>query len=512
MNNSNEHADNTGQTADPMNHHDVIIVGAGLSGVGAAVHLRRECPGRDVILLERRQAVGGTWDLFRYPGVRSDSDMYTLGYDFKPWLARKSIADGPSIRDYVNETADEYGIRERIRFGHQLTAANWSSADARWYLTVTVDGETRRMSCGFLLMCSGYYSYDQGHEPDFPGKERFAGHWVHPQFWPESLDYSGKRVVVIGSGATAVTLVPSMAPTAASVTMLQRSPSYVITAPEVSAFAHFVQAVLPAQIAYELVRWRNVLFQQWLYGLSRVAPKFMRWMLLSKVRKALGGHLDVEKHFTPHYNPWDQRLCAVPDDDLFKAIQSGKATVVTDAIDSITETGIKLQSGDTLEADVIVSATGLELVILGGAEFTLDGEPIDFANSWTYKGMMCSDIPNMVHTFGYINASWTLRADLIARWSCRLLNHMQQHGVDTVVPRIDAELAAAMPRRMWIDDFSAGYMQRALPRFPKQGDRAPWVNPQHYRRDRVLFRDEPIDDGTLVFSSTKNVDVSVKAA
>lgn len=499
MNKTNEHAQ-ANEAATEFSYHDVIIVGAGLSGIGAAVHLKRECPGRDVILLERRQAVGGTWDLFRYPGIRSDSDMYTLGYDFKPWLAQKSIADGPSIRAYVNETADEYGIRDQIRFGHQLQAANWSSREGCWQLTVMTGEGPRHYRCQFLLMCSGYYSYDKAYQPEFPGQNNFKGTWVQPQFWPESLDFTNKRVVVIGSGATAVTLVPSMASTAASVTMLQRSPSYVITAPEVSRFAHALQAILPSQWAYDLMRWRNVLFQQWLYGLSRMAPKFLRWLLLSKVRKALGDSLDVDKHFTPRYDPWDQRLCAIPDDDLFKAIRSGKATVVTDHIARITESGILLQSGEVLEADIIVAATGLELVILGGASFTLDHQPIDFAATWTYKGMMCSDIPNMVHTFGYINASWTLRADLIARWFCRLLRHMEGTATNTVTPRMTDELAASMPRRLWIDDFSAGYMQRALPRFPKQGDRAPWINPQHYRRDRALFRDAPIDDGTLEFS------------
>ena len=477
---------------------DVIIIGAGLSGIGTAVRLQRDCPDRDFMLLERRDAIGGTWDLFRYPGIRSDSDMHTLGYDFKPWEAEKSIADGPSILSYVNETADEHRIRDRIRFGQKLVSADWRSERGQWQLTVDTPEGVRRYRCGFLLMCAGYYSYDQGYEPEFEGKAAFKGEWVHPQFWPDSLDYADKKVVVIGSGATAMTLVPNMSRHATHVTMLQRSPTYVISRPSIDGLANWLRRVLPPKLAYDLVRWRNTIWQQWMYALTRVAPGVVKRSLLKKVRAEIGELVDVEKHFTPRYNPWDQRLCLVPDDDLFRAIQSGKASVVTDHIEKITENGVQLVSGAHLDADIIVCATGLELVLLGGAEFTLDGEAIDFANEWTYKGMMCSNIPNMVHTFGYINASWTLRADLIATWVCRLLNHMRTTGMTTATPRIADELADSMSQRFWIDDFSAGYMQRVMHRFPKQGDQMPWMNPQNYRKDRKMFRADPLQDDELV--------------
>ena len=480
---------------------DVIIIGAGLSGIGTAVRLQRDCPVRDFILLERREAIGGTWDLFRYPGIRSDSDMHTLGYDFKPWEAEKSIADGPSILSYVNETADEYRIRERIRFSQKLVAADWCSDRGQWELTVdTLDG-VRLYRCSFLMMCAGYYSYDQGYEPEFEGRASFTGDWVHPQFWPEDLDHSGKKVVVIGSGATAMTLVPNMSRQANHVTMLQRSPTYVVSRPSVDGLANWLRKRLPPKLAYTLVRWRNTVWQQWMYQLSRVAPSVLKRSLLKKVHEEIGELVDVEKHFTPRYNPWDQRLCLVPDDDLFRSIQAGKASVVTDHIEKITPTGIQLVSGEHLDADIIVCATGLELLILGGAEFTLDGDVIDFANEWTYKGMMCSNVPNMVHTFGYINASWTLRADLIAGWVCRLLNHMRETGATTVTPQISDELADSMTRRFWIDDFSAGYMQRVMHRFPKQGDEMAWMNPQNYRKDRKMFRDDPIVDEALNFGT-----------
>ncbi len=478
---------------------DVIIIGAGLSGIGTAVRLQRDCPDRDFILLERREAIGGTWDLFRYPGIRSDSDMHTLGYDFKPWEAEKSIADGPSILSYVNETADEHRIRERIRFSQKLIAADWISERSQWQLTVETPEGVRRYRCGLLMMCAGYYSYDQGYEPDFAGKASFKGEWVHPQFWPDNLDHADKKVVVIGSGATAMTLVPNMSRQASHVTMLQRSPTYVISRPSIDGLANWLRRVLPPKLAYDLVRWRNTVWQQWMYKLTRVAPGVVKRSLLKKVREEIGEMVDVEKHFTPRYNPWDQRLCLVPDDDLFRAIQSGKASVVTDQIETITEGGVQLASGDHLDADIIVCATGLELVVFGGAELTLDGQAIDLANEWTYKGMMCSNIPNMVHTFGYINASWTLRADLIATWVCRLLNHMRTTGMTTATPRITDELAASMTQRFWIDDFSAGYMQRVMHRFPKQGDQMPWMNPQNYRKDRKMFRDDPIQDAELVF-------------
>ena len=478
---------------------DVIIIGAGLSGIGTAVRLQRDCPDRSFVLLERRDAIGGTWDLFRYPGIRSDSDMHTLGYDFKPWEAEKTIADGPSILSYVNDTADEYRISDHIRFRQKLVSADWCSERGQWQLSVETLEGIRHYRCGVLMMCAGYYSYEQGYEPEFEGKSNFRGEWIHPQFWPDSVEYEDKKVVVIGSGATAMTLVPNMSRKAAHVTMLQRSPTYVISRPSVDGLANWLRRYLPPQLSYNIVRWRNTLWQQWMYRLTRVAPGIVKRSLLKKVREEIGGLVDIEKHFTPSYNPWDQRLCLVPDDDLFRAIQSGKASVATDHIEKITDRGVELVSGEHLDADVIVCATGLELVMLGGAEFTLDGEAIDLANEWTYKGMMCSNIPNMVHTFGYINASWTLRADLIATWLCRLLNHMRTEGMKTATPRISEDLAATMSRRFWIDDFSAGYMQRVMHRFPRQGDRMPWINPQDYRKDRKMFRDDPIADSALVF-------------
>ena len=510
-------ASTTPLTGQPdSNEFDVIIIGAGLSGVGSGVRLQRDCPGTRYAILERREAIGGTWDLFRYPGIRSDSDMHTLGYDFKPWSAEKAIADGPAIREYVNATADEYGVRQHIRFQHRLTAANWDSGLNQWLLTVETGAGEQQYRCNILLMCAGYYSYDAGYQPEFPGRESFGGTWVHPQFWPADLDYKDKNVVVIGSGATAMTLVPNMAQTAAKVTMLQRSPTYVISRPSVDAGANWLRRHLPDKVAYAITRWRNTVWQQFFYGLSRVAPSVLRGMLLKKVRQELDGILDVEKHFTPHYNPWDQRLCLVPDDDLFQALKSGRAGVVTDHIDHIDETGIVLQSGERLDADIIVSATGLNLVILGDAKFTIDGQAIDFSGEWTYKGMMCSNIPNMVQTFGYINASWTLRADLIAHWVTRVVNHMAERGYSSFTPRIPEQLARSMPKRLWIDDFSAGYMQRVMHLFPKQGDQHPWVNPQNFRKDRRMFRDEPLEDGALVFerskSETANVEPALKKA
>ena len=489
-------------------YFDVIVVGAGLSGIGAGVRLQRDCPDSSFAIIERREAIGGTWDIFRYPGIRSDSDMHTLGYDFKPWSAEKAIADGTSIREYVNATADEYGVREHIRFQHQLKSANWHSELGQWVLSVEAAGTMVEYRCNVLLMCAGYYSYDSGYQPEFPGKDSFDGTWVHPQFWPQDLDYSNKKVVVIGSGATAMTLVPNMASTAKHVTMLQRSPTYVISRPSIDAGANWLRRHLPEKLAYALTRWRNTVWQQFFYGLSRVAPSILRRSLLKKVKSEVGDILDVEKHFTPDYNPWDQRLCLVPDDDLFEVLKSGKADVVTDHIAQIDAKGILLKSGQHLEADIIVSATGLNLLVLGGAEFSVDGEPVDFSKEWTYKGMMCSNVPNMIQTFGYINASWTLRADLIAHWTTRVVNHLKATGNSQFTPRISSALAQSMPKRLWIDDFSAGYMQRVMHLFPKQGDQSPWVNPQNFRKDRQMFRDEPLEDGALSFESATGVDAN----
>lgn len=480
---------------------DVIIVGAGLSGVGSACHLKEHCPDRSVLILEGREAMGGTWDLFRYPGVRSDSDMHTLGYSFRPWREAKAIADGPSILNYIRRTAQDHGIESLIRYGHWLKAADWCSETASWTLTVhdAANDVTTTLRSRFLLMCAGYYSYRQGHQPEFPGREAFRGDFIHPQFWPQAFDPRGKRIVVIGSGATAMTLVPELAKTAAEVIMLQRSPTYVITRPARDRLANMLRRLLPENWAYAVTRWKNTTMQQWLYRRSRKSPEQLKNYLIGEVRKKVGDTVDVDRHFTPSYNPWDQRLCLVPDDDLFEALRGGRARVVTDHISRLTESGIELASGETLQADTIVSATGLELVIMGDAAFSVDGKAVDFAHTWTYKGIMCSGLPNLLSVFGYINASWTLRADLTAEWFCRLLNHMRDRGADVAVPRVPEELQS-MPDRDWIDDFSAGYMRRVMHRFPRQGDRAPWVNPQNYRRDRELFLKSPIDDGSLHFA------------
>ncbi|HEY8515439.1 MAG TPA: NAD(P)/FAD-dependent oxidoreductase [Candidatus Binatia bacterium] len=481
-------------------HFDVLIVGAGLSGVGAGVHLKQRCPGKSYVILEGRDSMGGTWDLFRYPGIRSDSDMHTLGYRFKPWREAKAIADGPSILKYVKETAAEYGVDRHIRYRHLAKRASWSSSDATW--TVEAErkdtGETVTFTCNFLYMCSGYYSYREGYTPEFKGVEDFKGTIVHPQKWPEDLDYRGKRVIVIGSGATAMTLVPSMAKDVEHIVMLQRSPTYVISRPDQDVIANALRKVLPSNWAYAITRWKNVALQQLLYRRTRTHPEKVKKKLLDMVRKELPPGFDVEKHFTPRYNPWDQRLCLVPNSDLFEAIRSGKASVVTDTIDRFTEKGIRLNSGTELEADIIVTATGLNLVMLGEMEFEVDGALVDFAQTWSYKGMMYSDVPNLVSTFGYINASWTLRADLIAEYVCRLLNHMDKTGTRRVTPRLRPSDADMAPRP-WIDDFSANYMQRAMHLFPKQGDREPWINAQNYARDKKMIRYGELEDGVLWF-------------
>ena len=483
-------------------HFDVLIVGAGLSGIGAGVHLRRECPDKTWVILAGRDTIGGTWDLFRYPGVRSDSDMHTLGYSFKPWREAKAIADGPSILEYVKEAAREHDVERRIRYRHRVTKAAWSTADAAWSVEAErgKSGEKVCITCNFLYLCAGYYSYRQGHTPEFAGREQFKGRIVHPQQWPEDLDYAGKRVLVIGSGATAMTLVPAMAKTAGHVAMLQRSPTYVVSRPDRDPIANFLRRVLPERWAYAITRWKNVSFQQRVYRRTRTDPHFVKQRLLQMVRKELGPDFDVATHFTPRYNPWDQRLCLIPNSDLFEAIRSGKVSVVTDHVDAFTEKGVLLRSGKELDADIIVTATGLNLVLLGEMQFSVDGKPVDFAKTWTYKGLMVSDVPNLVSTFGYINASWTLRADLTAEYVCRLLNHMDKCGARQATPRLRPG-DAAMPERPWIEDFSSGYMRRAMHLFPRQGDREPWINPQNYVRDRKMIREAAIEDGVLQFSN-----------
>jgi monooxygenase len=484
-------------------HVDVLIVGAGISGIGAACHLQRECPGRTYAILEGRDDIGGTWDLFRYPGVRSDSDMHTFGYDFKPWTAEESIADGSSIMAYLRETVVEQGVGPHIRFGHLVRQAYWDSITATWMVNAErrSDGTMVKVTAGFLFMCSGYYSYRAGHTPEFLGIDRYRGTVVHPQQWPDQLDYAGKRVLVIGSGATAMTLVPAMARDAAHVTLLQRTPTYVVAGPDVDKVANALRKILPDGLAYWITRRKNVAFQQMMYRRSRTKPEKVKQFLIKKVRKELPG-LDVDTHFTPPYNPWDQRLCLIPNGDLFKVIREGRASVVTDQIDAFTETGVRLSSGAELQSDIVVTATGLELVTLGEVDFVVDGEPVDFSRTWTYKGFMNSGVPNLASSVGYINASWTLRADLICRYVCRLLNHMEATDTRQCTATLRPSDLTMTPRP-WIDDFSAGYIQREMHLMPQQGDREPWINSQDYGRDRKMFAKALLDDGVLRFTGPK---------
>ncbi len=484
------------RSALPLEHFDVIVVGAGISGIGAGYHLQANCPDRTYVILEGRERIGGTWDLFRYPGIRSDSDMYTLGYSFKPWTNAKAIADAPSILQYLNETASEYGIDRHIRFGLQVKAASWSSATARWTVEAhRADGEVVRLTCGFLHMCSGYYSYEAGYTPDFAGTDRFNGRIVHPQKWTEDIEYAGKRVIVIGSGATAVTLVPELAKQAAHVVMLQRSPSYVVSRPAVDRIANALRRWLPGRLAYALTRWKNVLLFTFFYQRSRSNPRQVKRFLLAQVRKELGPDYDIATHFKPRYNPWDQRMCLVPDGDLFASIREGRASVVTDHIETFTEKGIRLRSGAEIEADLIVTATGLELVPLANLAIEVDGRPIRISETVTYKGMMLSGVPNMASSVGYTNASWTLKCDLTCEYICRLLNHMREHDYAICTPQLRDPSVQA---QAWID-FSSGYVQRSLHKFPKQGSKSPWRLHQNYLLDKVNLGFGSVDDGAMEF-------------
>lgn len=477
---------------------DVLIIGAGLSGIGAAVHLQKLSPKKRYRIYEARSAIGGTWDLFRYPGIRSDSDMHTLGFDFKPWTEAKAIADGPSIRKYVNDTADEYGVRQHIQFDTRIIAANWSNADQVWSVTSenVKTGAQSVTTARFLFMCGGYYRYDQGYKPEFPCEAAFKGQVLHPQHWPEALDYSGKKVVVIGSGATAMTLVPAMTDKAAHVTMLQRSPTYVVSRPSVDGAANFLRRILPGQWAYNIIRWRNVMFQQFFFGQTRKNPEKARERLLGMVRDELGPDYDIAKHFTPAYNPWEQRLCLVPDADLFTALKSGKASVETDHIERFTETGILLKSGKELPADIIVTATGLNLIFMNGVNVSIDGARVDPGKLLNYKGVMLSNVPNMAVTFGYTNASWTLKADLTSEYVCRLLNLMDEKGATSAVPYL-----AHFPNQTEpFVDFSSGYFQRVMDQFPRQHTEAPWKLHQNYFTDRKNLRELPIEDGVMQFN------------
>jgi cation diffusion facilitator CzcD-associated flavoprotein CzcO len=479
-------------------HFDVLIIGAGLSGVGAAHHLLEKCPDLTFTILEGRERMGGTWDLFRYPGIRSDSDMFTLGYSFRPWKSGKSIADGPSIKKYIEDTARESGIDRKIRFNHWVTKVAWSSEKSQWTVEADVkpNGEKAQFTCDFLYLCGGYYSYQSGYTPEFKGRERFRGQVIHPQEWPENLDYAGKRVVVIGSGATAVTLVPSMADKAAHVTMLQRSPTYILSLPDEDKIANLLRRILPAQRAYDLTRWKNVSLSMFMYELSRRRPEIVKRLIRKQLRMFLGKDFDIDKHFSPTYNPWDQRLCLVPNGDLFKAIRRGSASIVTDHIDTFTENGIKLKSGQELEADIIVTATGLNMVPLSGLDFSVDGRHIELGKTMTYKGMMLNDVPNMAYTVGYTNASWTLKADLTALYVCRMLNYMKRNGYRVAVARKNDPSLEEVP----LINLASGYVTRVEADLPKQGSKLPWKLYQNYILDKLMLGLGPVNDKPMEYS------------
>lgn len=502
-----------------MKHVDVIVVGAGLSGIGGACHLKMQCPEKSFVVFEGREASGGTWDLFRYPGVRSDSDMFTLGYRFRPWRESKVMADGPAILNYIRDTAAEFQVDKAIRYNHRVRRASWSSSEARW----TVEVETRppvaenghtaeneqetklvTFTCNFLYLCTGYYDYASGYTPEWPGVERFKGAIVHPQQWPQDLDYTNKRVVVIGSGATAVTLVPAMAERAKHVTMLQRSPSYIVARPADDKVATLLRRILPDRAAYAAARWKNVLVTIFFYNLARKRPEFFKWMIARGVRKHLAETYDA-KHFTPRYNPWDQRLCFVPEADLFNAMRTGRVSVVTDHIESFTENGLLLKSGEHLDADIIVTATGLVMKLFSGMQLVVDGKPVDLPKTLVYKGMMFSDVPNFAFAVGYTNASWTLKCDLAAEYVCRLVNYMDQHGYAVCTPRVhDADIKDEP-----VIDFNSGYVLRALHTLPRQGSKTPWRLHQNYVKDLSMMRYGRVDDGTMEFghsSTRKNTD------
>lgn len=491
-----------------VEHLDVLIIGAGLSGVGAACHLKRLCPGKRFAILEGREAMGGTWDLFRYPGIRSDSDMYTLGYNFKPWNDAQAIADGPSIRRYIEETAREYGVDGLIRYRHKVLKADWCSASATWQLLVQRGEETEplRLSCQFLMMCTGYYRYEAGYTPEFAGLEDYRGIFIHPQLWPEGFDYSNKRILVIGSGATAVTLVPALAERAAQVTMLQRSPSYVINLPQRDALSNALRRVLPETWVYRLARGRNVTLQLVFYKLAKRFPNLVRRILLGLVRRQLGERVDL-RHFSPRYKPWDQRVCAVPDGDLFRVLRQGKAQVVTDEIERFTVHGIRLKSGEELTADVIVSATGLQLQLFGGIDVSVDGAPFEAPTSMGYRGIMLRDLPNLAVVMGYTNASWTLKADLSSEYFCRLIRHMDAIGQRQVTPRDTGGRVRPEP----FLDLQSGYIERASHLLPAQGDRVPWKLHQNYLLDLALLRYGKLEDDYLVFSAPQGEQQGVLA-
>ncbi|WP_166907050.1 NAD(P)/FAD-dependent oxidoreductase [Mycobacterium sp. DL440] len=478
-------------------HFDVVIVGAGISGISTAWHLQDRCPTKSYVLLERRENIGGTWDLFKYPGIRSDSDMFTLGFRFKPWESAKSIADGQSIWNYINEAADENGIRNHIRTGHRVLSVDWSDADNRWTVSVEHNGEAKQITASFLSVCSGYYNYDEGYSPEFPGAENFKGQIVHPQHWPEDLDYTGKKMVVIGSGATAITLIPSLVSGGVGhVTMLQRSPTYVGSLPLVDPVAVKTNKYLPKDLAHFVNRWKQIGYSTGQYQIARRFPSIFKQFLRKMGTRRLPQDFDYDKHFSPSYAPWDERVCLAPNGDLFKAIRSGKAGVVTDTIDTFTETGIKLTSGEELQADIIVTATGLNMQLFGGAVAYRNGQPIDLTESMTYKGLMLSGVPNMAITFGYTNASWTLKADLVSEFICRVLNYMDANGFDRVEPQHPGGSVDELP----FMDFTPGYFRRAMDTLPKSGSEAPWKLKQNYFFDMRTIRYGKVDEESLLFT------------
>ncbi len=487
-------------------HLDVVIIGAGISGISAAWHLQDRCPNKSYAILERRENLGGTWDLFKYPGIRSDSDMFTLGFRFKPWTSEKAIADGPSIMAYLKETVAEYGIDKHIRYSQKVVSADWSDDDNVWTIRVDRNGEETELTASFLFAASGYYNYDQGYTPEFAGSEDFAGTIIHPQHWPEDLDYADKKIVVIGSGATAVTLIPALANSGAGhVTMLQRSPTYIGALPDVDPFTVRMNKSLPEKPAYVVNRWKSILFQSAQYRIARRFPKFMRKTLMTMAERRLPEGYDVQKHFGPKYNPWDERLCLAPNGDLFKTIKAGKADVVTDTIERFTKTGIKLASGEELQADIIVTATGLNLQLFGGAEIKRNGVPVELNDTMAYKGTMLTHMPNLAFTIGYTNASWTLKADLVSEFVCRVLNYMDAKGFDRVEPQHPGNSVDEAP----LMDFTPGYVLRALDYLPKSGHVAPWRLKQNYLLDLRLIRHGKVSDEALQFSKHR---AAVKAS
>jgi cation diffusion facilitator CzcD-associated flavoprotein CzcO len=485
-----------------QNHFNVIVVGAGISGIGAGYYLQKKCPNKSFVILEGRDNIGGTWDLFRYPGIRSDSDMNTMGFRFKPWMGVKSIADGPSILSYLHETVKENDLNKKIHFNQWVNEASWSSRDSQW--TVQVENkktqELQDFTCDFLFLCGGYYNYEEGYTPHFAGRENFLGQIIHPQKWPKNLDYKNKKVVVIGSGATAVTIIPTMAEKAAHVTMLQRSPTYFLSAPDEDPVGNFLRKFISSKLTYKLVRWKNIRFQWWFFQKCRKFPKKVKEFLIKQVREELGPNYDIETHFTPKYNPWEQRMCLVPNGDFFNAINAGKASVITDHIDRFTKKGIKLKSGGEVEADLIVTATGLNLEVCNGIKLEVDNNEVDISKTMTYKGMMFSDVPNLVATFGYTNASWTLRADLTSEYVCRLLNFMDKKRYANCCPRTAEHVE---PDGDWLD-FTSGYVKRSMHKFPKQGSRDPWRNTQNFPKDVLAIRWGNIDNKELKFTSLEN--------